>query len=160
MSTKLSIKGLFAVLLLGGTALGQGSSSRPTINFSDATSVTSQPVFSAQPTANSVLSGQPSSSFVYSEPAPQVTQDWQVTNYSQVPAPAPAPAAKPDKPAPTCAKSHKGLFYANDFSYKNDPNYSGYCLGDRLKGISVSTSSSLSQRKRSGKLDIEQSWFQ
>ncbi|MEM8945398.1 MAG: alginate export family protein [Planctomycetota bacterium] len=32
-----------------------------------------------------------------------------------------------------CAKSHKGLFYANDFSYLNDPKYNGHCLGDALK---------------------------
>lgn len=32
-----------------------------------------------------------------------------------------------------CASSHKGLFYANDFSYLNDPSYKGHCLGDALK---------------------------
>lgn len=32
-----------------------------------------------------------------------------------------------------CASSHKGLFFANDFSYLNDPNYNGACLGDALK---------------------------
>ncbi|MDA8563082.1 alginate export family protein [Mariniblastus sp.] len=48
------------------------------------------------------------------------------------------------KPNP-CAKSHKGLFYANDFSYLNDDDYCGNCLGDRLKQIDVG---------RCGKLDI------
>ena len=32
-----------------------------------------------------------------------------------------------------CATSHKGVFYANDFSYLNDPCYRGHCLGDCLK---------------------------
>ena len=36
-----------------------------------------------------------------------------------------------------CANSHKGLFYANDFSYLKDPSYSGSCLGDRWKLIPV-----------------------
>jgi len=31
------------------------------------------------------------------------------------------------------AKSHKGVFYANDFSYLNDPGYHGSSLGDALK---------------------------
>lgn len=34
---------------------------------------------------------------------------------------------------PPSAGSHKGLFYANDFSYLNDPCYSGAALGDALK---------------------------
>jgi len=37
-----------------------------------------------------------------------------------------------DKPSP-CAGSHKVLFYNNDFSYLNDPDYRGHCLGDCLK---------------------------
>ncbi|WP_197526994.1 alginate export family protein [Pirellulimonas nuda] len=32
-----------------------------------------------------------------------------------------------------CASSHKGVFYANDFSYLSDPNYDGACFGDLLK---------------------------
>ena len=32
-----------------------------------------------------------------------------------------------------CAASHKGLFYANDFSYLKDPCYNGACLGDAMK---------------------------
>ncbi len=36
-----------------------------------------------------------------------------------------------------CAKSHKGVFYANDFSYLNDPGYNGSCLGDALKLLPV-----------------------
>ncbi|MEM9186325.1 MAG: alginate export family protein [Planctomycetota bacterium] len=36
-----------------------------------------------------------------------------------------------------CAGSHKGLFYANDFSYLNDPCYNGCCLGDCLKQMDV-----------------------
>lgn len=32
-----------------------------------------------------------------------------------------------------CAESHKGVFYANDFSYLKDPSYNGWCLGDALK---------------------------
>jgi len=39
-------------------------------------------------------------------------------------------------PSP-CAKSHKGLFYANDFSYLKDPCYKGSCLGDALKLMPV-----------------------
>lgn len=41
---------------------------------------------------------------------------------------------KAAKPNP-CATSHKPLFYLNDFSYLNDPCYSGCCLGDCLKQI-------------------------
>lgn len=40
------------------------------------------------------------------------------------------------KPNP-CAKSHKGVFYANDFSYLNDPNYCGCCFGDQFKLMPV-----------------------
>jgi len=47
----------------------------------------------------------------------------------------PAPAKKPGAKGSPCAKSHKGVFYANDFSYLDDPNYSGSCLGDAFKGI-------------------------
>ena len=43
------------------------------------------------------------------------------------------PAAK--KKGNPCARSHKGVFYANDFSYLDDPNYNGSCLGDAFKGI-------------------------
>lgn len=35
------------------------------------------------------------------------------------------------------AKSHKGLFYANDFSYLNDPKYDGFALGDNFKLLPV-----------------------
>lgn len=42
-------------------------------------------------------------------------------------------SAKAKKPKPTCAGSHKGLYYANDFSYLNDPCYRGNCLGDCMK---------------------------
>jgi len=43
---------------------------------------------------------------------------------------------KKSKPNPS-AKSHKGVFYANDFSYLNDPSYNGASLGDALKLNSV-----------------------
>lgn len=43
------------------------------------------------------------------------------------------PAAKPNP----CATSHKGVYYANDFSYLNDPCYRGNCLGDCLKLMPV-----------------------
>lgn len=36
-----------------------------------------------------------------------------------------------------CAASHKGLYYANDFSYLNDPGYSGKCFGDGFKLLPV-----------------------
>jgi len=36
-----------------------------------------------------------------------------------------------------CATSHRGLFYANDFSYLNEPGYSSDCLGDNLKLMPV-----------------------
>ncbi len=36
-----------------------------------------------------------------------------------------------------CASSHKGVYYANDFSYLNDPNYRGDCLGDAMKLMPV-----------------------
>ena len=35
------------------------------------------------------------------------------------------------------AKSHKGVFYANDFSYLNDPCYQDSCLGDCMKLMPV-----------------------
>ncbi len=40
---------------------------------------------------------------------------------------------KEDKKPNPCATSHKGVFYANDFSYLKDPGYDGHCLGDCLK---------------------------
>lgn len=43
---------------------------------------------------------------------------------------------KADKSNP-CATSHKGLYYANDFSYLKDPCYKGDCLGDCLKLMPV-----------------------
>lgn len=43
------------------------------------------------------------------------------------------PAAKPNP----CATSHKGLFYANDFSYLKKPGYCGNCLGDCMKLMPV-----------------------
>ena len=45
-------------------------------------------------------------------------------------------AKKAAKPNP-CATSHKGVFYANDFSYLKDPAYQGCCLGDSLKLLPV-----------------------
>ena len=33
--------------------------------------------------------------------------------------------------------SHKPVFYANDFSYLNDPAYDGWCLGDSMKLLPV-----------------------
>jgi len=51
-------------------------------------------------------------------------------------------AAKKPKPNP-CATSHKGLFYANDFSYLKDPNYCGCCLGDELKLMKMGPCSTL-----------------
>lgn len=37
----------------------------------------------------------------------------------------------------SCAGSHKVLFFDNDFSYLNDPDYCGSCLGDSFKQLSV-----------------------
>jgi hypothetical protein len=50
------------------------------------------------------------------------------------------PAAKPNP----CAGSHKGLFYANDFSYLGKDDYCGNCLGDRLKLMDVGRCGKLS----------------
>jgi hypothetical protein len=36
-----------------------------------------------------------------------------------------------------CALSHKPVFYANDFSYLNDPAFNGSCLGDIMKQMPV-----------------------
>lgn len=41
-----------------------------------------------------------------------------------------SPKAAPKNP---CAESHKKLFYLNDFSYLEDPEYHGHCFGDSLK---------------------------
>lgn len=46
--------------------------------------------------------------------------------------PACDPAAKKPSANP-CATSHKNLFYMNDFSYLDDPDYAGQCLGDCWK---------------------------
>jgi len=54
---------------------------------------------------------------------------------------------KNSKPNP-CATSHKGLFFANDFSYLNDPCYKGNCVGDCLKQMP------LGECGRWGTLDI------
>jgi len=43
---------------------------------------------------------------------------------------------KKAKPNPS-AKSHKGLFYDNNFSYLNDPSYRSSALGDSLKQLPV-----------------------
>ena len=64
---------------------------------------------------------------------------------SATPAAGAGKAAKDKKAAATkkMKGAYKGLFYANDFSYLNDPNYDGpYFLGDNLKGLA------------GGKLDI------
>ncbi|MEM7560553.1 MAG: alginate export family protein [Planctomycetota bacterium] len=44
------------------------------------------------------------------------------------------PPTADGKPSP-CAKSHKPLFFDNNFSYLNDPEYTGCCFGDSLKQI-------------------------
>ncbi len=66
----------------------------------------------------------------------------ETTYFAQSPAPAaPAPAKKKPNPAAT---AHKGLFYANNFSYLDD-NYTGRTyLGDGLKNLTLGR----------GKLDI------
>lgn len=45
-----------------------------------------------------------------------------------------APAKAKPKGNP-CAGSHKATFFDNDFSYLDEPGYSGRCLGDSLKGL-------------------------
>ena len=58
-------------------------------------------------------------------------------------------AGKKKKPKGNpCAKSHQGVYYNNDFSYLNDPHYSGHCLGDCLKLMPVD------DRGRWGTLDF------
>ena len=42
------------------------------------------------------------------------------------------PYPKPNPKNP-CAESHKVLFFLNDFSYLENPDYHGHCFGDRLK---------------------------
>ena len=44
-------------------------------------------------------------------------------------------AAKPG--ANPCATAYKSVFYDNDFSYLNDPNYHGHCFGDCWKLMPV-----------------------
>jgi len=46
-------------------------------------------------------------------------------------------ADKKDKLAAAVAGSHKGVFYANDFSYVTDPNYNDWWPGDNLKQLGV-----------------------
>lgn len=42
-------------------------------------------------------------------------------------------SAKKKPPTNPCATSHKPLFYLNDFSYLDNPDYNGDCLGDCWK---------------------------
>ena len=52
----------------------------------------------------------------------------------QVPSQGACPSGAAKAPTPNlCATSHKGVFYANEFSYLQDPDYSGRCLGDCWK---------------------------
>jgi len=46
----------------------------------------------------------------------------------------PQPAKPPVNP---CTTSHKSVFYDNDFSYLEDPDYHGHCLGDCWKLMPV-----------------------
>ena len=48
-----------------------------------------------------------------------------------------------------CATSHKVMFFDNDFSYLNDCNYCGHCLGDSLKQRDVGCC---------GKFDVGGQW--
>jgi hypothetical protein len=132
-------------LLLSGAAFAQEptSVSSPVVNLSD--TAIAQPVVSTSlyDAATPVVS---SESF-----AP--TMEYSPVDYTAAgscgcaecqAAPATAPAAK-KKDAPTCAKSHKVLFYANDFGNLSNPDYKGSCFGDSFKRLSVG---------RQGKLDI------
>jgi len=47
-----------------------------------------------------------------------------------------AKCKKKKKPNPG-TKSHKGVFYDNNFSYLNDPSYDGTHLGDTLKQLPI-----------------------
>ncbi len=50
----------------------------------------------------------------------------------------PVGAAAPKKPAvDPCAAAIKSVFYDNDFSYLDDPNFTGHCLGDCWKHMPV-----------------------
>jgi len=56
-------------------------------------------------------------------------------------------SASANKKQAACSKSHKGVYYANDFSYLNSPCYNGDCLGDCMKLNPVA-------RGRLGTLDV------
>jgi len=133
-------------LLSGSNVVQAQSSTRtvpqsPVINIGDAVAPTYQPI-TAMPAQSvpPVVQGAPAAAESYIvEQAPQATQYASMMESTAACAcnecaGAPAPAAK-KKDKPTCAKSHKGLFYANDFGYLSNPDYSGNCLGDSLKGI-------------------------
>jgi len=46
--------------------------------------------------------------------------------------------SQPRKPATNpCLKSHKGVYYDNDFSYLTKPGNNSYCLGDSLKRLNI-----------------------
>ena len=47
--------------------------------------------------------------------------------------PCPSPLRAPNP----CTTSHKAVFYANDFAYLKEPDYSGHCLGDCWKLMPV-----------------------
>ena len=88
------------------------------------------------------------------DPIPAETNESMVVGSGAVPVydqPAPAPSScvtcQPSCCCPKCddekkaalkkaaAGSHKGLFYANDFSYLSDPCWDGHLLGDCMKGL-------------------------
>ena len=134
---------LLLVVLFGGIAAAQdGSSSRNVVNLTDNTM--SSPIVTsmeAQTTAPVYTEAQTVPTMTYST---DVYSSAVECNCAECQAAAPAPPAK-KKDKPTCAKSHKGLFYANDFSYLNNQEYTGQCFGDSFKNLSVG---------RQGKLDI------
>lgn len=145
MLHRLFSAGTAALLLFGGAAVAQETTSTsPTVvKLSDTTvtpPVVSAPSYETAPpiVSSSVLT--PGIEYAPAEYAPAAS------GCVECQTAAPAPAAKPKKKdKPTCNKSHKGLFYANDFSYLGNPDYTGQCFGDSFKQLSVG---------RQGKLDI------
>lgn len=143
---------LLVAVLAGGISSAQEASTGipQSYSFSDST-IAAQAVETqiAPPIVNGQAYSMPSSSdVVYMDPVTELSATAGTCDCAEcqgTPASATPAMDKKKKDAPTCNKSHKGLFYANDFSYLSNKDYTGQCFGDSFKRLSVG---------RQGKLDI------
>ncbi len=127
--------GLALLILSGGIAQAQSGyrevTQPTTLTFGDSPAQ-AQTFAPAPQSSPPIVQGSGSYNAAVSQPS-QIVDDTGCYQCAVEPAPAPAPPKK-DKPNPV-AKSHKTVFYANDFSYLDDPNNSSFGLGDTLKRL-------------------------